>query len=154
DAGAAPGLRAQVVGRPDDALAVIEVVVDLAPVVGVVAERYRVDAGAEHLVGDVRGDAQTAGRVLAVDDDERRLVALTQLRQQREQRAPPGTADDVADEEDRRGRSWHARQSPKVGSARWAPRPKPPLPRCCGQLISRSATASARRCAASTSASP
>ena len=45
-----------------------------------------------------------AGDVLAVDDDERRRVALAQLWQALQQRAPADAADDVADEQDARRR--------------------------------------------------
>jgi hypothetical protein len=54
----------------------------------VVAERDRVDAGGEQLVGDLRGDADAAGDVLAVDDNERRCVALAQRGQEAKQ-CPP-----------------------------------------------------------------
>ena len=83
---AVPGLAAQVVGGAHDARAAIEIVVDLAVVVGVVAERDRVDAGAEHLLGDLRRYPQAARGVLAVDDDERRVVTFAQHRQRGEQR--------------------------------------------------------------------
>ena len=73
DAQAVPGLVAQVVVRAQDRVVLVEVAVDLAAVVGVVAERDDVDARGEQLVGDLRRDAEAAGGVLAVDDDERRL---------------------------------------------------------------------------------
>ena len=98
----------------------VEVGVDLAAVVGVVAERDRVDARREHLVGVLRRDPEAAGGVLAVDDDERRRVALAQDRQAVEQRAPAEAADDVADEQDPRGA--RAPRSAASGSAilwRW-----------------------------------
>ena len=46
-----------------------------------VAERDRVGAGVEDLLGDRFRDAEAAGRVLAVDDDEVEIVALAQPRQ-------------------------------------------------------------------------
>ena len=78
----------------------VEVGVDLALAVGVVAERDHVDAGREQLVGDLRRDPEAAGGVLAVDDDEVGREALAQRRQQRQQRALADAADDVADEQD------------------------------------------------------
>jgi len=111
DRPATPGLDAEVVGRADDVLLLVEVAEDLAAVVGVVAERDDVHAGAEQLVGDLRRDAEPAGHVLAVDDHERRPVALAQRRQQPEQRAPAEPADEVADEEDGRGRVGHGAYS-------------------------------------------
>ncbi len=107
DAGPVAGLAAQVVVGPQDLPAPVHVVEDLAPVVGVVAERDDVDAGAEQLVGDLRRDAQAARRVLAVDDDERRVVALAQHRQQVEERPLAEPADDVAHEENGHRRIWH-----------------------------------------------
>jgi hypothetical protein len=79
--------------------------------VGVVAKRDDVDAGAEQLLGDLRGDAQAAGDVLGVDHDERRIVTLAQLGQQREQRPATQPADEVADEEDARGGVGHGAYS-------------------------------------------
>ena len=99
-AGPVAGLASQVVGGPHDARLAVEVWVDLTAVVGVVAERDRVDAGSEHLVGDLRGDAEAARRVLAVDDHERRRVELAQNGQTVEQRVPSQPADDIADEQD------------------------------------------------------
>ena len=58
DADAVAGLAAQVVVGPQDRLVRVEVGEDLAPVVGVVAERDDVDAGGEQLVGDLRRDAR------------------------------------------------------------------------------------------------
>jgi hypothetical protein len=97
---ASAGLAAQEVGRTHDRLARVQVRVDLAAVIRVVAQRDRVDAGGEHLLGDLRRDAQATGGVLAVDDDECGLVALAQRRQAVEQRAPADAADDVTGEQD------------------------------------------------------
>ncbi len=101
DAQPAPGLAAQKVDRTQDARLVIEIRVDLAPVVGVVAQSDHVDAGREQLVGDLRRDPEPSRGVLAVDDDERRRVALAQHRQAVHQRETPNAAYDVAHEQDR-----------------------------------------------------
>ena len=75
-----PGwLRRKFAGRRMRSV-LVEVGVDLAVAVGVVAERDHVDAGREQLVGDLRRDPDAAGGVLAVDDDEVRRVALAQAR--------------------------------------------------------------------------
>jgi hypothetical protein len=66
----------------------------------VVAQRDRVDAAGQQLVGELGRDPEAAGDVLAVDHDEVRRVALAQRRQQPEQRASPEAAHDVADEQD------------------------------------------------------
>jgi len=67
---------------------------------GVIAECDRVGAGGEELVADRFGDAEAAGGVLAVDDDEIELPPLAQSRQAADQRRAPGPADDVADEQE------------------------------------------------------
>jgi hypothetical protein len=113
---AAPGLRAQVVGRAHDARLLVEVGEDLLAVVGVVAERDGVDPGPEQLVGDLRRDAEPAGDVLGVDDDERGLVALAQAGQQSEQRPPAEPAHEIADEEDGRGAVGHGAYSGARGA--------------------------------------
>jgi hypothetical protein len=113
---AAPRLRAQVVRGADDPRLVVEVRVDLLAVVRVVAERDRVDAGAEQLVGDLRRDPEPAGDVLAVDDDERGVVALAQTGQQPEQRPPAQPAHEIADEEDGRGAVGHGAYSGARGA--------------------------------------
>ena len=119
---AVAGLGAQVVGGPQDPRLVVEVGVDLAMAVGVVAERDHIDAGREQLVGDLRRDPEPAGDVLAVDDDERRVVALAQQRQHAQQRPATGRADQVAAEKDSR-RGGHAREP--IGPPRNVP-PRPP----------------------------
>ncbi len=65
-----------------------------------VPERDHIDTRGEQLVGDLGGDPEPAGDVLAVDDDERRLVRLAQLRQQAQQRAAAQAAHEVSDEQD------------------------------------------------------
>ncbi len=99
-AGAVPGLAAQEVGRPHDPRLGVQVGVDLPAVVGVVAEGDRVDASREQLVGDLGGDPQPPGDVLAVDHHELGRVALAQERKAVEQRAPADAPDEVADEQD------------------------------------------------------
>jgi len=107
DTGAVSRLVSQVVVGAQDLDVVVEIAVDLLAVIGVVAERNDVDAGGEELVGDLRRDPQPPGCVLAVDDDERRLVAFAQPGQQPEQRALAKRSDDVADEENARGLFRH-----------------------------------------------
>jgi len=96
----AAGLAAQVIGRAHYAALILEIWVDLAAVVCVVAECDRIDARAEELVGNLRRDAQPAGGVLAVDDDERRAVALAQHGQAVEQGAAAEASDEVPHEQD------------------------------------------------------
>jgi len=117
DADAVPGLAAQVVVGPQDRLVAIEVAEDLTAVIGVVAQRDDVDARGEQLVCDLRRDAEAARRVLAVDDDEGRRVAVAQQRQQAQQGVPAKRADDVTDEQDARDGFRHGTYS-DVGDAR------------------------------------
>ena len=65
-----------------------------------VAERDHVDAGGEQLVGDLGGDAEPAGDVLAVDDDEVGRVGARAARAAAQQRAPAEPADEVTEEQD------------------------------------------------------
>jgi hypothetical protein len=104
DADAAPGLAAQVVRGPDDALVIFQIGVDLTAPVGVVAEGDRIDTRGEDLIGVLGCDAEAAGGVLAVDDDECRGPALACDRQAVEQRAAPEATHDIPDEQDPHGR--------------------------------------------------
>ena len=72
----------------------------LALVEGVVAEGHDVGAGEQDLVADRLRDAEAAGRVLAVDDDEIEPPALAQGRQALDDRVAARPADDVAEEEE------------------------------------------------------
>jgi len=99
------GLGAQEVGRPQDPLLLVEVGIDVAVAIGVVAQRDHVHAQGEDLARVARRDPDAARRVLAVDHHERGVVTFAQGGQQRGERPPPDTADHVADEQDaRRGR--------------------------------------------------
>jgi hypothetical protein len=97
---AVAGLAAQEVGRAQDLRAVVQVGVDLALAVGVVAQRDHVDTGREQLVGQLGRDPDPAGDVLAVGHYERRRMPLAQRRQQAQEGALAQPADHVADEQD------------------------------------------------------
>jgi len=64
-----------------------------------IAEGDRIGAGVDQLMVDRLGDAEAAGGVLAVDDHEIERPVGDQLGQQVGNGEAPGTADDVADEE-------------------------------------------------------
>src|SRR6185312_3772294 len=66
---------------------------------GVVAERHRVGASVEEFLVDRLGNAEAAGRILAVDDDEIEPPVLDERRQVFVDRGASGFADDIADEE-------------------------------------------------------
>ena len=90
----------RVVGRAHDARLLVEVLVDLAVAVGVVAERDRVGAELEQLARGLAGDAHAARGVLAVDHHEVRLVLLADAGKQRGQRPAADAAHHVADEKE------------------------------------------------------
>ena len=56
--------------------------------------------GAQQVDGNFRGDAPAVGAVLAVDDHEVDPLAFTDAREEIDDRAPAGFADDVAQEQD------------------------------------------------------
>ena len=64
---------------------------------GVVAERDRVGAGVEKFAIDRLGDAEAAGRVLAVDDNEVELPVAHEARQPLAYDGAAAAADNVSD---------------------------------------------------------
>ena len=64
-----------------------------------IAERDRVGAGIDEFVENRLGDAEAAGRVLAVEHDQIELPLGDQGRQPFAHDRAPGAADHVADEE-------------------------------------------------------
>ena len=97
---AAAGGADGIVERPDQPRRPLDEDQRLALVEGVVAERDGVGTGVDQLVVDRLGDAEAAGRVLAVDGDEIELPVAPEPRQPLQHRRAPAAADDVADEED------------------------------------------------------
>ena len=68
--GAAAGRAGGIIDRADQARRALDEDQRLALVPGVIAERDGVGAGLDQLVVDRLGDAEAAGGVLAVDDDQ------------------------------------------------------------------------------------
>ena len=95
-----PGRLGGEVRRPDDANRIGQVRADLLPPPGVVAERDRVGADREQLLGELGRDPDAVGDVLAVDDAEVDAELAAETGQALGQRLAAGSADDVADEED------------------------------------------------------
>ena len=83
----------------------VEVVDEFALVPDVVAGGEDVGAEVEEVVGNLRSDAEAAGGVFAVDDDELGLVGLAQVTDVRLEDAAARAAKDVADEEDVHGKA-------------------------------------------------
>ena len=75
-----PGRAGGIIGRPDQARLALDEDERLALVEGVIAERHRVDADGQELLEDRFGEAEAAGGVLAVDDDEIEPPARAQER--------------------------------------------------------------------------
>jgi len=75
---AVAGLDAQEVRRAQDPRLGVQIRIDLAAMVGVVAERDRIDSPREQLLGCLWRDSQAARDVLAVDHHEGRVKALSQ----------------------------------------------------------------------------
>jgi hypothetical protein len=71
---------------------------DFALVEPVIAGGDAIDTEGEHLIRDIAGDAETAGQILAIDDDEIELQVFAQGRQFRRQDFTPRFSDHIADE--------------------------------------------------------
>ena len=71
----------------------------LALIPGVVAERDGIGTGVEQFLVDRLGDAEAAGSVLAVDDNEIERPVADHAGQVFRDRGTPGTANDVANEQ-------------------------------------------------------
>ena len=89
-----------VVERSQDALALVEVLVDLALVPDVVAGRDDVDARIEQRLGRGSGEPHPAGDVLAIGGDEVDAPLVADARQDVLDRHAPGLPDDVPDHQD------------------------------------------------------
>ena len=98
--GAAAGRSGGIIDRPDQARRPLDEHQCLALVPGVIAERDRVRADIDELVIDRLGDAEPAGGILAVDDDEIELPVGDQRRQALLHDSASAAPDDVADKQD------------------------------------------------------
>jgi hypothetical protein len=97
---AAPRGAGRKIRRPDQAFRALDEHHRLALVEGVVAERHRIGAGCDHLLIDRFIDAEAAGCVLAVDDEQVDFPLRAELWNMGERDLAPGTADEIAEEED------------------------------------------------------
>jgi hypothetical protein len=70
----------------------------LALIPGVIAERDRIGAGVDEFLIDRLGDAEAAGGVLAIDDDEIERPVADHAGQMLRDRGAAGPADHVTDE--------------------------------------------------------
>jgi hypothetical protein len=95
DHDAAAGEFVDVIRGAEQAGLAGEIVVDLALVPDVVAAGEDVEAVAEQLVGELRGDAEPAGGVFGVGDAEVDFFGLDDVFEVARDKAPPGGGEDV-----------------------------------------------------------
>ena len=95
-AGALAGRALRKIERPEQPVVALDEHQRLALIEHVIARRHHVGAGIEQLGQDRLGDAETAGRVLAVHHDEIERVALAQLGQMLDHGDASGSADHVS----------------------------------------------------------
>ena len=93
-------IRLREVDRAQDALLGVEVGIDLAMAVGVVAEGDHVGARREELLRGFLGDAYASRAVLAVDYDQIGHALGAQVGHRRRQGLPAGPPDDVPYEQE------------------------------------------------------
>ena len=97
--GAAPGRAGRIVERTDQPRRALDEHQRLALVPGMVAERDGVGAGVEEILIDRLGDAEAAGGILAVDDDEIELPVGDQAGQALQHDRPAAAPHHVADKQ-------------------------------------------------------
>ena len=99
DVGAAPRRAGRIVERAQEIVVPRGEDQRLALVPDVVARRHAIGAGVDEALKNLLGDAEAAGGVLAVDDDEVEAVPGDQAGQQVAHDGTPRAAHDVAEEE-------------------------------------------------------
>ena len=81
EVGAAPRRALGIIERAEDAVFVLDIGEDFLLVGPVIAGGDHIDADAEEFLGDGAGEAEAAGGVLAIGDDEIQLQLVAQARQ-------------------------------------------------------------------------
>ena len=99
EAGAAARRASREVDRPQEPVLPLGEGQRFALVEGMVAGRHDVGASVEHRAQDLLGDAEAAGGVLAVDDDEIEMVVGDKRRQTRNRSVPAAPPDEIAKEQ-------------------------------------------------------
>ena len=97
--GAAARRAGRIVDRPDQPRRAFDEDQRFLLIPGMIAERDRVGAGLDEFVVDRLGDAEAAGRVLAIDDDAIELPVADQAGQALGDDRAAAAADNVADKE-------------------------------------------------------
>ena len=93
----------RIVRRTNDTIARLQVRLEVALVEDVVPRRDEVDPGREHLVGGLRGEAETARRIFAIRDRRLDVVLFANERNATFERVTARRADDVTDQEKFKG---------------------------------------------------
>ncbi len=97
---AAAGQARRIVRGPQDAVGLVQLAAELALVPDVVAAGDEVDAGREHRLGGLRGQAEAARRVLAVGDHRVDVVLLPRELEMLLENLAARRTHDVADDKD------------------------------------------------------
>src|SRR5208283_5493217 len=95
-----PRRSGRIVGGTDEARLALDEDQGLPLVESVIAKGHGVDACGEELLKDRFGEAEAAGGVLAVDDDEIEIPPRPQQGRLLSHRRAAGASDDVADEQE------------------------------------------------------
>ena len=114
--GAAPRRTGGIIERPDQPRRALDENQRLFLIPGMIAQRDRVDAGLDQLAIDRLGDAEAAGRILAIGDDQIELPVADQLRQALDDRGSPAPPDNVADEKNAHAQPFIAITSRSVST--------------------------------------
>ena len=93
------------IGRPDQARLALDEHQRLALIERVIAERHGIDAHGEEFLENILGEAEAAGRVLAIDDDKIEPPAGAQKGNLLKDGGASRPPDDVADEKETDHRS-------------------------------------------------
>ena len=105
--GAAARRAGGIIDRPDQPRRALDEDQRLFLVPGMIAERDGVDAGLDQLAIDRLGDAEAAGRILAIGHDQIELPVAHQLRQALDDDSSPAAADNVADEKNAHAHTFY-----------------------------------------------
>ena len=110
-AGALAGRALRKIERPEQPVVALDEHQRLALIEHMIARRHHVGAGIEQLDQDRLGDAETAGRVLAVHHHEIERVALAELGQMLDDGDASGSADHIS-------KKQHAHECSRSASCR------------------------------------
>ena len=114
--GAAARRAGGIIERPNEARRALDKDQRLLLIPGMIAERHRIDAGLDQLAIDRFRDAEAAGGVLAIGDDQIEFPVADELRQALGDDSPPAPPDNVADEKNAHAQPFIAIASRSVST--------------------------------------